>query len=418
SGSKGVLLTDTLMFLLFTFASILVVYYVIGDFGGVAAAVESLAQIESKPDIASWHGTVGLGTEWPTGIDYLIWTVIIDVAWGVAYAVGPWQAGRHLMAKNEHVVLRSSIYACMIVLLLELFIYGLGGLVNIVNPDILPVETVMIWLAKNMVPEFLGALLLAGIMAAALSSASTFLSLVGFSVSNDIIKREQPLTIKTTRYVMMGIGIIVLLASFYFPSNIFWLMIFIGTIFTSAWGVVAFMSVWSKKITESAAFWGMVSGLVFNVVPATLVYFGQLELPVYLNPVVIGVVASLVVTIAISRHTKVSRKEVVYRMRLHRSPAEDCDPAKVKITLIAPVAFIIFGTIMPILLMIYYVVPYQKGAGKLLVDGSIDWFSGEFMMLASWWLIQIPLGIIAYSTILKRYRSSQKGSKSNQMVNV
>lgn len=54
----------------------------------------------------------------------------------------------------------------------------------------------MIWAAKNLVPKFLGALLLAGIMAAALSSASTFLSLVGFSVSNDIVVRKKELTLR------------------------------------------------------------------------------------------------------------------------------------------------------------------------------------------------------------------------------
>lgn len=411
SGSKGVILTDTMMFLLFTFATILVIIFVIGDLGGVKASVQSLAQIESKPDIASWHGTVGPGTDWPTAMDYLIWTIIVDVSWGVVYAVGPWQAGRHLMAKDEHVVLRSSIYTCLIVLVMQIFIYGLGGLVNIVNPDISPVETVIIWAAKNMVPEILGALLLAGIMAAALSSASTFLSLVGFSVSNDMIKREEPLTLKSTRILMLIIGFVILIASFFFPANIFWMMIFIGTVFTSAWGVVGFMSVWSKKITAAAAFWGMVSGLLFNIVPATLVYLDLIYLPSYLNPAVLGVVASLIVTITVSNRTNVSRKEAVFRMRMHRAPVDDCDPEKVKKTLFAPVLYIIFALGMPILLMIYYVVPYQQGSGTLLEGGAINWFSGEALLALSWVVLHVPLGIISIITIRKRYHSTVRTGK-------
>jgi len=411
SGSKGVILTDTMMFLLFTFATILVIIFIIGDLGGVGASVESLTKVTGKPDIASWHGTIGPGTDWPTAQDFLIWMLIIDVAWGFAYVVGPWQAGRHLMAKDEHVVLRSSIYACLIVIVMQVFIYGLGGLVNIVNPDISPVETVIIWAAKNMVPEILGALLLAGIMAAALSSASTFLSLVGFSVSNDIIKRDQPLTLKSTRILMMIIGFIVLIASLYFPANIFWMMLFIGTVFTSTWGVVGIMSVWSKKITAAAAFWGMVSGLLFNVVPATLIYLDLIYLPSYLNPVVIGVVASLVVTMAVTNRTKISRKEAVFRMRMHRAPEGDCDPEKVKQTLIAPILHIIFAASMPFLLMIFYVIPYQRAAGKLLASGSIDWFSGEVLLALSWPVLHIPLAIITIVTIRKRYNPSVRTGK-------
>ncbi|MDG1708789.1 MAG: sodium:solute symporter family protein, partial [Emcibacteraceae bacterium] len=318
SGSQGVILTDTMMFLLFTFATAASIFYIFDDLGGIAASVESLAKIESKPDLASWHGIIGPGTEWPTAMDYLIWAVIIDMSWGLLYVVGPWQASRHLMARDEHVVLRAAIYTCIIVLLMQIFIYGIGGLVNIVNPDISPVETVMIWAAKNMVPEMLGATLLAGIMAAALSSASTFLSLVGFSISNDIIKRDEPLTLKTTRIQMLVTGVVVLIASLYFPANIFWLMLFIGTVFASSWGVVGIMSVWSKKITASGAFWGISAGFMFNVVPAAAEFVGLINWPSYLNPAIIGVVASLIVTIVVSKNTKVTRNEAVYRMRLHR----------------------------------------------------------------------------------------------------
>jgi Na+/proline symporter len=420
SGSKGVILTDTGMFLLFTFATVASIFFIFADLGGITAAVESLASIESKPDIASWHGTVGPGTEWPTAMDYLIWTLIIDMSWGILYAVGPWQVSRHLMARDEHVVLRAAIYTCIIVLLMQIFIFAIGGLVNIVNPDISPVETVMIWAAKNMVPEILGALLLAGIMAAALSSASTFLSLVGFSISNDIIKRDEPLTLKTTRILMFVTGIIVLIASFYFPANIFWLMLFIGTVFASSWGVVAMMSVWSKKITAAGAFWGISAGFMFNVVPAVAEYIGLVTWPSYLNPAILGIVASLIVTTLVSKNTKVTRKEAVYRMRLHRAPVTDCDQAKTRMTLIAPKILIVFGAVMPFIMMIYYVIPYQTGAGKLLADGSIDWFSGEALLAMSWALLHIPLGIMSIIVIRKRYSSGARvrnRSMSNEELN-
>ena len=336
SGSQGVILTDTLMFLLFTSATIAFAVYIVSDLGGIANAIENMARLESKPGIASWSGIVGRGTEWPTAWDYFIWAIIIDLAWSAVYIVGPWQAGRHLMAKNEHVVIRSAIYACVCVIFLQIIIYGLAGLINLKNPNISPSETVLVWAARNLVPEFLGALVLAGIMAAALSSASTFLSLVGFSASNDVVTRENELNLRTIRIIMMIIAVIVLIASFTFPPEIFWLMLFIGTVYASSWGPVGLMSVWSKSITADAAFWGMTMGFVFNVVPAGLEYLGYIKWPVYLNPAVIGTVISLLTIFIISEYGTVTKEEAEYRARLHQTPAADCDAKKTKTTMIAP----------------------------------------------------------------------------------
>jgi len=279
AGSKGVIITDTLMFLLFMTATVFFVAYIVHGFGGVSTAITEMARLESKAGIASWTGIIGEGTDWPKPVDYVIWAVVMDIAWALVYAVGPWQASRHLMARDEHVVLRAAILACFCVIVLQMLVYGAGGLMNLAKTDITPSETVLIWAAKSMVPEFLGAFLLAGIVAAALSSASTFLSLVGFSVSNDIGRKPLALTVNTTRKIMLITSIVVLVCCYFFPPNIFWFMLFIGTVFASTWGPVGLMSIWSKRITKDAAFWGMVSGFFMNVIPATIDYLGIYDMP-------------------------------------------------------------------------------------------------------------------------------------------
>jgi len=407
SGSKGVILTDTLMFLLFTGATLVFAYYIVSDLGGIASSVEQMAKLESKPGIASWSGIVGPGTEWPTAMDYLIWAFVIDFAWSAVYIVGPWQAGRHLMAKDEHVVLRSAVYAFMIVVLLQITIYGLGGIVNLVNPHISPSETVLVWAARNLVPEFLGALVLAGIIAAALSSASTFLSLVGFSASNDLVKRDKDLSLRSTRLVMMGVGVIVLLASLYFPPNIFWLMLFVGTVYASSWGPVGLMSIWSKRITEAAAFWGMITGFVFNVVPASFEYFGYITWPSYLHPAIIGTVVSLATIMIISNRGTVTEAEAQYRSKLHITPTEDRDAAKIRTTMVAPIALILYGCVMPFLVINYYIKPYQRGTGEILQDGSMNWQTGEAWFSLSPALLFIPLGLLAAIVIWRGYKPTK-----------
>ncbi|MEE4660250.1 MAG: sodium:solute symporter family protein [Halieaceae bacterium] len=404
AGSRGVVITDTLMFLLFTAATILFVSYITDDFGGVRAAVSQLAVFDSKPGIASWHGVVGPGTDWPTPMDYLIWTVIVDSAWGVVYAVSPWQASRHLMARNEHVVLRSAIYACFAVILMQILIYGGGGLINLANPDISPVETVMLWAAKHLVPDILGAMLVAGIVAAALSSASTFLSLVGFSVSNDVSPHRSELSLGGTRLAMLATGLAALLASFFVPPNVFWLMLFIGTVFASSWGPVAFMSVWSSRITANGAFWGITVGFIGNVIPAALEYFGWVVWPVLLPPVVTGTLLSLAAIFFCAQRETPSVQERSFREKLHITPLADRDADKLRITLIAPACLILYGCVMPVVMLSLYVFPYQASRGELGPDGGINWATGEAIATLGAPLIYIPLGIIAMRVIRRRYQ--------------
>ena len=408
SGSKGVILTDTLMFLLFCVATVFFVFYIVDGMGGISQAIEDLTQVESKPNIAAWHGTVGSGTEWPTAKDYLIWSLIMDMSWGFVYAVGPWQSSRHLMARDEHVVVRAAVYACFAVALMQVLVYGIGGLINLANPGISPSETVMIWAAKNLVPSFLGAMLLAGIMAAALSSASTFLSLIGFSVSNDIVVHKKQLTINASRLAMLITGLVVLALCFIFPPNVFWLMLFIGTVFASSWGPVGFMSIWSKTITADGAFWGIVTGFFGNVIPSLFDYIGFISLPSYLNPALIGASISLITIMYISKRGTVSAQEAQYREDLHRTPVVDCDLQKTKITMLAPAALVLYGCLMPLLLIKYYVTPYQTGVGQLLSNGSVDLTTGEAILAMLSAPVYVILGLIVAKVVWGRYSPTSK----------
>jgi Na+/proline symporter len=406
SGSRGVILTDTLMFILFTVASFGAAVFLVNDLGGITDVIGKLAVLDDKVDLMSWHGIIGPGTEWPTAVDFLIWMIVIDVSWALVYAVSPWQSSRHLMAKNEHVVLRASCLACLAVALLQVMVYGLGGVINLAKTDIVPPESATIFASLNLFPEFLGALMLAGIMAAVLSSASTFLSLVGFSASNDIgihKSDDEMKTLRFSRIMMLVIGTVALAAALVFPPNIFWLTTFIATIFASSWGPVGLMSIWSSRITESAAFWGMLSGLAFNIVPKFFEFIGMIQFPSYLNPVLIGGAVSLIVTITISYRTTVSTEESSYLRKLHVTPADEIDVQKTRTSLWAPAILVLNGLIMPYLLITYYVRPYQAARGELLPDGSLDWLAGESILVISWMLVYVSLGLFSIKIIRNAY---------------
>ena len=187
SGSRGVILTDTVMFLLFSSIIVVTAFFIVQAAGGWSSVIDSLATYADKPGIIAWHGRVGPDVYWQTPMEALVWASILGVAWGIVVAVSPWQTSRYLMARSEHVVIRSACGALIAMLLLYLVTNFAAATVNLINPDISPPESTMIWVSMNLLPTVLGAILICGVLAAGLSSASTFLSLVGFSVSHDIL---------------------------------------------------------------------------------------------------------------------------------------------------------------------------------------------------------------------------------------
>jgi sodium/pantothenate symporter len=172
------------------------------------------------------------------------------------------------------------------------------------------------------------------------------------------------------------------------------------------------MSVWSKRITKDAAFWGMFSGFFLNVIPAAIDHLGIYHMPEYYPPV-IGTVASFVVIFVVSARGEVSREEKYQRMRLHRPSASDIDRVKTLKTMVAPLGLIVYGTVMPFLLLNYYVIPYQIGTGEILPDGSINWSTGEPWMALSAFFLHVPLAVMATKVIWDRYNPQ---SKSNRKI--
>ena len=406
SGTRGVILTDTLMFLLFTSVAVLALVFLVHDAGGWSTVVRELAILPEKPDLMAWHGIVGSDTPFSSVLDFTLWNITLAVAWGLVYAVSPWQSSRYLIARDEHVVMRAACIAAIFLILMELTLYAAGAVINLSDSGIQPSEEVIIYAALNLLPELLGALLLAGIMAAGLSSASTFLSLVGFSVSNDLFRHDavdDKKMLKFSRLIMLGIGVITLVIAFVSPIDIFWLTYFVGTLFASSWGPVAFMSVWSKNITADAAFWGIVSGFLFNAVPKALEYFEWINLPFWLDPILLGGLVSLVVVLVVSRFGHVGREEQVYRLQLHRVPQQEISARKLRFTQYAPMTLAVYQVIMCAVLLTVYVRPYQEATGTLSAVGGINWWSGESLLVLAGPVVVLPTAWIAWRMIRKSY---------------
>ncbi|MDA0346792.1 MAG: sodium:solute symporter family protein [Verrucomicrobia bacterium] len=408
AGSRGVVITDTMMFMLFSVVTLLAMVAIFNVHGGWFAAMDGLVHLEGKEDLMAWHGITGPDLQFQTPADFLIWFIIIMIAWSFVTAISPWQSSRYLMAKNEQVVLRSACAAAICIGVIQAMVYAAAPVVNLSNAAIEPRDEVLVWAALNLMSPLVGALLLAGLVAAALSSASTFLSLIGFNLSHDFLHergKDDRAKLKFSRQMMLVSGLLILVASLSLEQNIFWFTYFAGTLFASAWGPVAIMSVWSSRITASAAFWGITCGFLGNSIPKLLVSLDVIKLPVYLDPIVIGAVISLVVVLMVSSKTTVTEAERSYRLSMLETPKEELNIQEAKITMRYASAVGVFGIAMTLIMLIFYVSPYQKALAPAGVDYSFDWFSGEAIFAYAWAVLFVFIGWLMHRGVRKDYVS-------------
>jgi sodium/pantothenate symporter len=402
AGSRGVVITDTIMFLLFSLVAFISLAFIVDAAGGWMTALDGLANFESKPGIIAWHGMIGPEANWATAGEALTWAVILGVAWSIVMAVSPWQASRYLMAKNEHVVIRAGFGAAIMILVLYPVLEFAGAAINLSNANIEPAEHAMIWSALNLMPTLAGVLLMSGIMAAALSSATTFLSLVGFSASNDIIRHkttDERKLLMMSRLSMLGIGIAALGLAFLVPPKIFWITYFAGTVFASSWGPVAIMSVWSRRITADGAYWGIIAGFVTNVLPKALDLLEIIDLPVWADPIIIGTILSALTIVLVSRRGTVSDAEREYREQLHIMPDAEMDTAQIRRTLLWPKLFIAAGVAIAAVMIIVYAIPYQRAIDSESQGGV----SGELLFCILTGLLVIACGLLAHREIKRTF---------------
>ena len=240
SGSPGVLLTDTIMFLVFLAAALIAVPFLIRAGVGWFGGIEALAHSDTMPGILSWAGSPDY--LYPDGVSNTVWAVTYGIVWVLVVAISPWQTSRYLMAKDEHVVLRSSVWSSMGVMVVTIALYFAAAFVRNINGG-LPGSEAMIWAATHVLPPVIGMLLLIGISAAGISSASTFLSLIGFSVVNDILPDagDDRKKLARSRWAMLAVSLVVLVLAYLNPPHIFLIMYFGGTVIAGAWSLVCLL---------------------------------------------------------------------------------------------------------------------------------------------------------------------------------
>lgn len=365
SGSRGVIIIDTAMCLCFLLSTVFVGYFVFAEIGGASNLIQKLAVNPNTPkDLLSYHGNTGGGSVF----DIVSYGLTLGIVWMITVAVSPWQAGRNLMAKNEHVIFRSGVISALLTIFFLLFLYIIAISVIELNPNMAKPEQVIIWAAHEAVPQILGVFLLTGILSAGLSSATTFLSVVSFSLANDIFAinfKSEKQQVNFTRIVVFVVSVAALAVAYFDLASIRVIAWFASTIIAASWGFLAFASVWSKRLTERGAYLSMIGGFFGYLGSKALVEFAGAPLKNFFDPFFIGVFISIALAILGSKGQQRTAAETEFYTNLHILPQSEQNLKDYKIDKIYAYVLIASGVILTCLLITYWAVPYNEIKGML-----------------------------------------------------
>lgn len=243
------------------------------------------------------------------------------------------------------------------IFILQLFV-GLAAVVlNIFYPQIESPSHVLIWASMNILPKLIGVVLLTGVLAAGISSATTFLSLIGASFANDIFEKNNN-KIFVGRISMVIVSILVLVLGIFNPPQIFWIMYLGGSTVAAAFMPVAIASILSKRVTKTGAFCGMLTGVF--VFFSLKIYSGivGVSLPIYLEPALVGMVANVIALIVGSRVTRITTEEVIEYKKLLIVPDSEKKPRDIRITSNYLRLVIVLGVVITLILLFVWAIPY------------------------------------------------------------
>ena len=360
SGAKGVLITDTMMYALFSVATIVGAFIIAGAAGGWITTVKDMANYEALPGILSGSGN--LDYFYPTALENMIWAVGYGIAWMAVLMVAPWQSSRYLMAKNEHTVVRSGVIASASVFIIEFLMCMAGVFIHKINPDLAQPSQALIWASMNIMPSLLGIVVLSGVVASGVSSATTFLSLISANIVKDIANiRDEKKSVLFGRLTAVLVAVIICLLCVWNPPQIFWITYLGATIIACSWLPISIASVWSKRVTKAGAFASMLSGFLVSSVMKIYTSVKSILLPIYLDPFFIGLAVSILALIIGSLFTKVTNEEKKERQKLFIVPEAERNPKEIKRTKLFVLLSCVLGLVITLAMLFLWVIPYLQG---------------------------------------------------------
>lgn len=310
-GARTVTVTDTMMSCLIAVSIGIVFAPVFISSVGLETMTKYAA---TKPEFftATGGGLVGWGT-------IIGWQVL----WCFGNAANPAFITRAYLAKDSRTWVKAIMLSLMVVIPLVWMAQSTAAFVKFVHPDLSNPAQALIWAATSTyTPRIIGAFAIAGLFACVLSTASTQILMLAFSVSRDIYERFGTFKNEEERYkkslfsARLWIGIFAVVAvilSWGRPTYIYLAGNFGSSVFAAAFFPALIMGLSWNKTTKAGAYASMWVGLVLDAVLSfyPMIFLNKPlawaeYLPFGIHPVIWALIAAQVTVIVVSLMTQES----------------------------------------------------------------------------------------------------------------
>lgn len=230
------------------------------DFFGIATPVviDGTQQVVNGAPVFGEAGT------------YSIMSILSNVAWGLGYFGMPQVLLRFMAIRKEGELKMSRRIATVWVLISLTVSVFIGVIGRTLYPTALTTEAtsenVFILLATNLLPPILAGLVMAGILAATISSSDSYLLIAASAFAKNIYqglfhkKASDKEVLWISRFALLAITVIAIVIALDENSVIFTIVSFAWAGFGATFGPLMLLSLFWKRINRAGAIAGMISG--------------------------------------------------------------------------------------------------------------------------------------------------------------
>lgn len=321
-GFKAVCTTDLIQSIVMTVALVVIVVFGISQAGGIDAVVDNA---KALPGYLAMNATHNPNTASSSPYGFI--TIVSTAAWGLGYFGMPHILLRFMAIENEKKLKLSRRIATIwvfIAMFVAIFIGIIGSAMtkagklenlNRSDPEIIIVKIADIISQNGILAALLAGIILAGILAATMSTADSQMLAAASGISQNVlveffgIKLSKKMNVLIARLTILVISAVAVLLALNPDSSVFKIVSFAWAGFGGAFGAVVILALFWKRMNMAGAVAGMVSGGAMVFIWKFLIrpLGGSWDIYELLPAFIVSLLLSIIVSLV----TKAPDKEVI-----------------------------------------------------------------------------------------------------------
>ena len=261
-GFRAVAWTDFIQGLIMVFGLVILSLAAVIELEGFSAVTQKVN--ETAPAALTWMG----GKTIPIFLGSMVGLLGI----GLGYPGQPHVITRYMAAKDSKTIQQGMwiAFSWGILIYSSAILLGICG--QIIFPDLADAEHLFPTAAESLLPSFLSAIVLTGVLAAIMSTVSSQIIVAASAVAHDIFSKviHTSLTsnqiLSISRLIIVLIGLSAMLVALMDTRIVFWFVLFAWSGLGASFGPVILFTLYSKKITRNGAIAGMLVGFFTTII--------------------------------------------------------------------------------------------------------------------------------------------------------